>query len=119
MDVAALLVELYDRIPPLARRAVEGLDPRLLIARPGPGANTVGWLIWHLARIQDHHVAELLEADQVWLGGAWAAKFGLDPDPSNTGYGHSVDDVASVRPESVDALVSYLDAVSARTRSFL
>jgi len=119
MDVAALLVELYDRIPPLARRAVDGLDPRLLTARPGPGANTVGWLIWHLARVQDHHLAEVSGVDQGWVGNGWAARFGLDPDPSNTGYGHSTEQVASVRPEGADALVSYLDAVSVQTRSFL
>jgi uncharacterized damage-inducible protein DinB len=119
MDVAALLVEIYDRVPGLVRGAVDGLDAELLRARPSPKANSVGWLIWHLARIQDHHVAEVLEVDQVWVEGSWAAAVGLEPDPSNTGYGHSAEDVDTVRPESAAALVEYLDAVSARTRSFL
>ena len=119
MDVAALLVEMYDRIPALARGAVDGLDAQLLTRRPAPGANPVGWLVWHLARVQDHHVAELVPTDQIWVGGGWAARFGLDPDPSNTGYGHSTDDVATVHPESADALTGYLDAVGDRTRAFL
>lgn len=120
MDVAALLVEMYDRVPPLARRAVEGLDGELLVRRPRPGANTVAWLIWHLARVQDHHIAALLGADQVWVGeGAWARRFGLPADPSNTGYGHGSDEVESVRPDTPDVLLEYLDAVSARTRPFL
>ena len=91
MDVAALLVELYGRIPPLVREAVDGLDDKQLSERPAPGANSIAWLVWHLTRIQDHHVAELLEAGQLWVDGGWAERFGLDPDPQNHGYGHSAE----------------------------
>jgi hypothetical protein len=119
MDVASLLLEMYGRIPELAQHAVGGVDLDRLIEPPSPGANTMAWLIWHLARVQDHHVAELLATDQVWVGGDWARRFGLDPDPSNTGYGHSAADVAAVRPEAPDVLLEYLDAVYARTRPML
>lgn len=119
MDVAALLLELFGRIPPLARDAVRGLDREQLAARPEPGANPIGWLVWHLARVQDHHVAEILDVPQVWTEGEWAGRFGLEPDPDNTGYGHSGDDVAAVRPDGPDALTGYLDAVDRRTRSML
>jgi hypothetical protein len=75
--------------------------------------------VWHLARVQDHHVGELLEAPQVWESGDWAGRFGLTPDPQNIGYGHSAADVATVRPESAEVVLAYLDAVDARTRSML
>jgi hypothetical protein len=119
VDVAPLLLELYGRIPPLARYAVSGLDGEQLTRAPAPGANPIGWLVWHLTRVQDDHVAELLEADQLWESGDWAQRFGLDPDPSNTGYGHTADDVQAVRPESSEALLEYLDAVSQRTNARL
>ncbi|HEX2023391.1 MAG TPA: DinB family protein [Acidimicrobiales bacterium] len=119
MDVSGLLLELYGRIPPLARHAVEGLDVEQLTARPGPRANTIAWLIWHLTRVQDDHVAEILGADQLWAHGDWARRLGLDPDPSNTGYGHSVEEVATVRPERPEVLLEYLDAVDARTGEML
>jgi uncharacterized damage-inducible protein DinB len=119
VDVSTLLLELYGRIPPLARHAVEGLDVERLTERPGPGANTLAWLIWHLARVQDDHVAEILEVDQLWAHGDWARQLGLQPDPSNTGYGHSVEEVATVRPERPEVLLEYLDAVDARTREML
>ena len=117
--MASLLIELYDRVPPLARQAVEGLDADRLNRAPSTGANPIGWLVWHLARVQDHHVAELLDADQLWVAGDWAGRFGLDADPSNTGYGHSAAEVAAVRPERPEALLAYLDAVAARTRVML
>jgi hypothetical protein len=119
MDVAPLLLELYGRIPPLARRAVEGVDPDRLTERPAPGANTIAWLIWHVGRVQDHHVAEILDTGQLWVGGDWARRFGLEPDPSDTGYGHSADEVAAVRPDGAPVLLEYVDAVSTRTRSML
>ncbi len=119
MDVSSLLLELYGRIPPLARDAVSGLDLDQLATRPAAGANPIAWLVWHLARIQDHHTAQLLEVEQIWVGGEWARRFGLDPDPSNTGFGHSPADVALVRPERPEVLLEYLDAVDRRTRTML
>jgi hypothetical protein len=119
MDVAALLIELYGRIPPLAQAAVLGLDAADLVWSPGPGANTIGWLVWHAARVQDDHIAEVLGADQVWATGDWAARTGLAPDPSNTGWGHGPDDVRAVRPDGPDVLVDYLAAVGERTAPLL
>lgn len=119
MDVAALFLELFGRIPPLARDAIDGVDLATLTKSPSPGANTIAWLIWHSARVQDHHVAELLDGDQIWSSGDWARSFGLDPDPSNTGYGHTPPDVVAVRPERPEVLLEYLDEVDRRTRTML
>ena len=69
--------------------------------------------------MQDHHIAELIDQPQLWVEGEWAARFGLDPDPTNTGYGHSPAQVAAVRPESTAVLLDYLDVVDRRTRGFL
>ena len=117
--MASLLLELYDRIPPLARAAVEGVELDRLTELPVPGANTIAWLVWHLSRVQDAHVAEILDTDQLWVGGTWARQFGLDPDPSNTGYGHSAEEVRTIRPERAEVLLEYLDAVDGRTREML
>ncbi len=114
-----MYLELYGRIPPLARDAVEGLTPAQLTEAPRPGANTIAWLIWHLARVQDHHVAELLDGAQLWATGDWAGHFGLEADPANTGYGHTASEVATVRPDAGQVLLDYLDAVSERSRRLL
>ncbi|WP_433538023.1 mycothiol transferase [Micromonospora sp. CA-249363] len=119
MDVSDLLIETYDRLPDLVRAAVDGLTPEQLRWAPGEGANSVGWLVWHLTRVQDHHVADLLDAEQIWTSGDWAGRFGLVADPHDTGYGHTPTQVAGVRPESAQALIDYYGAVSTRTRSFL
>lgn len=119
MDSASLLVELYGRFPPLAHHAIEGLSREELVTQPAPGANTIAWLVWHVARVQDHHVSEILETRQVWMEGTWAERFGLDPDPSNTGYGHAPADVRAVAPVLPRDPEDYLGAVQERTVPWL
>ncbi len=119
MEVNALLLDLYGRIPPLAREAVEGLSVDRLIAQPAPGTNTIAWLVWHLTRIQDYYVSDYMAIDQVWVGSDWAVRFGLEADPSDHGYGHTETDMLSVRPERPDVLIEYLDAVDQRVCSYL
>jgi hypothetical protein len=119
MDIAGLLLDIYGRVLPLAQDAVDGLDAGELATQPAPGANSIAWLIWHLARVQDHHVSELLDTTQLWESGDWAERFGLDGDPSDTGYGHTVEEMDRVRPDGPDALLDYLTAVDQRTREML
>jgi hypothetical protein len=109
------LTEAFSRLPDLVRRASDGLTAEQLAWAPAPGANTIGWLIWHLTRIQDHHVAEAIGAGQIWVSGSWAGDIGMTADPNNTGYAHSRGDVAAIRPSSATSLIGYYDAVSART----
>ena len=114
-----LLLDGYDRIAQSVPEVLDGLGTDDAAWRPDEGSNSVGWLVWHLTRVQDSHVAEAWDVEQLWSTGEWAARFGLDPDPQNTGYGHTPDDVARVRPEDAAALVDYFDAVDARTRGYL
>jgi uncharacterized damage-inducible protein DinB len=119
VDVAALLVELYGRIPPLAEEAVAGLPADRLSQPPGPGRNTIAWLVWHLARVEDAHVGELVGEEQLWVTGDWAQRMGLAPDAYDTGYAHAPEQVAAIRPPDGAVLLDYLAAVSARTEAML
>lgn len=119
MDVREVLGDLFGRVDEHVEEILDGLDPANLTKQPATGTNPIGWLMWHIARGEDAQIADLLGDDQLWASGPWAARFGLDPDPGNNGYGHSAADVAAVRPDSVDALRDYARAVRARTDEFL
>ena len=119
MDERELLEDLLSRVHDNVHRTSEGLTPEDLLGEPGPGSNPIGWLLWHLSRVQDAQMAALLQQDQVWTEPGWAERFGLDADPRDVGYGHTVEQVAQVRPESVAALTEYYDAVEERTLEFL
>jgi hypothetical protein len=119
MDARAVLQDLFGRIPEVVHGVVEGLDHEDLVTAPEPGSNPVGWLVWHLARVEDAQVADVAGTEQEWVTGGWSARFGLEPDPDNHGYGHSPEQVAAVRPESVETLLGYFDAAHERTVEFL
>lgn len=119
MQINELLAELFGRVTEHVHGIVADLDVDQLLEVPEPGANPIGWLIWHLTRVADMHVAEIIDQDQLWMEDGWAARFGLEPEPYNMGYGHTPAQVAEVRPESAQALVDYYDAVEARTAALL
>ena len=118
MDTTQLLEEAFGRIGGVVHDAVEGLSEEELQFRVDPGANHIAWLVWHLARVQDDHVAAVAGTDQVWTSEGWAERFGLPLAVSDTGYGHRPDQVAEVRAEG-PLLVAYYDAVEAATLRFV
>jgi hypothetical protein len=111
MRTADVLLDAFGRIREEVHEAVDGLSATELAFRVDPEANTVAWLVWHLTRIQDDHVADAFGSEQVWRTGGWMERFALPFSPRATGFGHSSDDVAAVRVESPDLLTGYYDAV--------
>ena len=114
-----VLTYAYEQVEETFTSTVEGLDPDDLARRVQPGANPIGWLAWHLLRVQDDHVAEVAGTEQVWTAEGWAGRFGLPVADTATGYGMSDDEVDAVRVPSADLLLGYSRAVHARSAEFL
>ena len=119
VTVNELLVDALGRVQESVHEVVDGLGEDDLAFRPEGRGNSIGWLVWHLTRVQDDHVADVAGREQVWTEQDWVSRFGLDLDPAATGYGFSDDDVDLVRVPSVEVLLGYSDAVHARTAEFL
>jgi hypothetical protein len=119
MDINDLLIEEFERVRSTTHHVVDGLSADVLAYRPSPEANSIAWLIWHLTRIQDDHVADVAGREQVWTAAGWMDRFGLPFPPGATGYGHRPDEVAGVTVESGELLLGYHDAVHAATIRYL
>jgi uncharacterized damage-inducible protein DinB len=115
MTSANLLADAFSRVRETVSEAVMGLTPEQLAFRPYPEGNSIAWLIWHLTRIQDDHVAGITQAEQVWQSGEWAPRFGLAPGSMEHGYGHSSEQVAAIKVDSAEVLTAYYDAVHEQT----
>jgi hypothetical protein len=118
MTSAELLVDAVGRIRGVVHRVVDGLTTEQLAFRLDPETNSIAWLVWHLTRIQDDHVAGVAGAEQVWTSQGWVERFGLPFDPRDTGYGHRADEVAAVRVAG-ELLVGYYDAVHEQTARYV
>jgi len=117
-SVADVLVDTFDRIGDDVVALVEPMSDADLVRRVAPGANTVGWLVWHLLRVQDDHVADAAGTEQVWFSGGWIERFDLPFEAGATGYGQTPDEVAAVRP-TAELLTGYAREVTAATRMFV
>lgn len=117
MTSADLLVDAFGRIREVVHDTVSGLSVEQLTFRPGDDGNSIGWLIWHLTRIQDDHIADAAGLTQVWNDG-WADRFGLPFSRNATGYGQTSTEVAAVRAPA-DLLAGYHDAVHQQTVGFV
>lgn len=95
--VTDVLLDALGRVDESVGAVLDDLGDDELVSRPAPRANTVAWLVWHLTRVMDDHLAEAFDRDQVWLAEGWAGRFGLPFRDGATGYGQSVEDVARVQ----------------------
>ncbi|MCW2753409.1 MAG: hypothetical protein JWQ32_820 [Marmoricola sp.] len=97
MEIDGVLADAIGRVRDAVPEVLDGLDEDDLAWRPDPEANSIGWLIWHLTRVADDHVAEVAGVEQVWTSAGWFERFGLPFAPQVHGYGHTPADVAEVR----------------------
>lgn len=114
-----LLVDAFGRIRETVHEVVDGLSPDELAVRLDDGANSIAWLVWHLTRIQDDHIAEAAGLDEVWIAQDWSARFELPFPRRATGYGHSPKDVAALGGVPAELLAGYHDAVHDQTVAFI
>jgi len=124
-DAAAaqeLLRDSFTRLIEHVEGLTDGLTDEVACYRPTPQANSIAWLIWHSARVQDVQICDiagtLSSPGDVWTRDGWVDRFGLDLRRDDTGYGHSPDGVAKVRASS-ELLAGYYRAVHEMTLEFV
>jgi hypothetical protein len=117
MTSAGLLVDAFGRIRETVTDTVYGLNHAQLAYRVTADANPVSWLVWHLTRVQDDHVADAFGVPQVWSAQGWAERFGLPASSTEIGYGHSSAQVAAVGGAitSAELLTDYHEATYEQT----
>jgi uncharacterized damage-inducible protein DinB len=114
-----LLSDAFGRIRDVVHRVIDGLTVDDLANRVDDDANSIAWLLWHLTRVQDDHIAEVAGGEQLWTSDGWADRFGLPFSADETGYGQSSSDVGEVNGVSGELLTGYHDAVHERTIRFV
>jgi hypothetical protein len=118
MNSIDVLKDAFERIRDSVHPAANGLTPEELAYRPSGESNSIAWLIWHLTRIQDDHIAGVDDGRQLWITDGWVDRFALPLDPADTGYGHDSDTVALVTAPA-PLLLDYYEAVHHRTLRFV
>jgi len=116
--VRELLRDAFTRLIEHVDELTDGLTDEQANYRPSPDANSIAWLIWHSARVQDIQLAPIAGIEQVWTQDGWVDRFGLDLPRNDSGYGHGPDEVAKVRA-SPELLAGYYQALHKVTLEFV
>ena len=114
-----LLVDGYERVPEFLENVLKGLTQDELNWQPRHDCNSIGWLVWHLARQQDDQIASLMGEEQLWLKDKWYAKFNRQPDPKDVGFGHTPEQVAAFKSPEAQTLLDYNHAVVERSKKYI
>jgi len=75
--------------------------------------------VWHLTRVQDGQIADLMGEADLWTRDGWHRKFDRPPDHDDSGYGHTPAEVSAFKSPSAKVQLDYLRAVTARTKHYL
>jgi len=114
-----LIVDGFERLPDLVEEALAGVRAADLDWHPQPGCNPLGWTVWHLTRVQDGQIADLMGEPDLWTRDGWHRKFDRPADHEDSGYGHTAAQVRAFRSPSAKVQVDYLRVVTKRTKHYL
>ena len=83
--------------------ALGDLTPEELMWRAGPEANPIGWILWHMTRVEDMWFQFFIQRQtEIWELDGWNEKFGLP-----------------TRAYDLSEMLNYGEAVRAATLSYL
>jgi hypothetical protein len=119
MNWQQLLTNIFERIEQMLTKSMEGLEESDLNEQPKPDCNSIGWLVWHLTRVQDRSISAIAKEEQLWLKDGWYTKFNRNADPDDFGLGHDVDDLKAFDSPDAEILLGYHNAVQERTKRYL
>ena len=118
MEWKDLLTESYNQAFQTLEKTLEGLSLEDLHWQPHPDCNSIGWTAWHLTRAHDGLISSIIGQEELWIQDGWHAKFGRPPDPEDSGYGHSPEQVAAFKTPDAETLLDYHRAVLERSQRY-
>ncbi len=99
-------------------RTLDGLTKEELSWHPRPDANSIGLILFHMARSEDTFVnARIQGKATVWESGKWYQK--LNKAINDTGAHYTPEQVAAFVVPDMKDLQAYVDAVRKQTMDYL
>ena len=118
MTLDEFIADALAREQELLLEAVQDLTPEELGWRAGPEANPIGWILWHMIRVEDMWFQFFVQRKtEIWERDGWNETFGL-PTRDN-GFGHTQEQVADFPILDLQALLRYGGAVRQATLEYL
>ncbi len=119
MDCKEIFINGLEDILGEMEHILSGLTNEDLSWQPRPDCNSIGWLAWHLTRVEDDHIAYIMDKEQLWTKEGWHEKFDRPADAKDRGFGHTPEQVANFKCPDVQTFLDYHKAVFERAKNYL
>jgi hypothetical protein len=119
MEYQQFILDIYIRLKDEFGLVLKEITIEELNYQPAPQSNSIGWLLWHTIRSQDRLNADLFGEEQLWISQKWYVKFNREPNPKETGNGHTAQQAAAFRAPDVQIYLDYYQAVFERTKKYI
>ena len=118
MTLNEFIVDALDKENGFLMEALDGLGPDELAWQPGADANSIGWILWHMVRVEDMWIQFFAQFQtELWETEGWHEKFGL-PTRDN-GFGHTPEQVNNFPGVDLGQFLQYRASVRQATLAYL
>ena len=99
-------------------RVLDGLNQQELSWRPACSCNSIGLILFHMARFEDTFVQVRLQGKpEVWIAEKWHQK--LNKAEADVGAHYTADQVNAFQVPELKNTIAYFDVVRTRTQCYL
>lgn len=117
MDITQFIAMSLAQVQIRLLASCDGLTQPQVVWRPTPHSNNIGFILWHVARVEDSRISSFQgSGPDLWEAQAWYERFDQPVDAPDPG------DRVGLRALAVpplDTLVGYLKAAHQQTERFL
>ena len=102
----------------LLSEIISSLSEDDLYWQPGSESNSIGWTIWHIARVEDMWIQFFSKREiEKWESEGWHTIFNLPT--RQTGFRHTPDQISSFPHININTLMEYRKSVRSSTTEFI
>lgn len=113
MKATELMVSMFTDMHRALLAEAEPLSQEQLTHRPAENVNSIAFVLWHYARIEDNLIhSQVAGVQSIWDSEKWYERFGLDAEAS--GMGFADEQVGDFKPAK-EVLLEYCSAVWSAT----
>jgi hypothetical protein len=114
MELKDFIGRALDALQQQYYRVLEGLTD----AEPCPNANSIGFIFWHVTRVEDRLVVHFAQGKpEVYIRDGWHQRWGITSE--TTGLEYPPEQVANFPIPELAEMQTYFEAVRKETRTYL
>ncbi len=118
MEAKEMITLSLDQAQEYLDMALDGLTQEEAAWSPGPESNSIAFIFWHIARVEDFFVNRVIQRlGEVYSADGWVDKLGTPA--KGTGFQYTLEQLRDWPVPKIEVLREYAGSVRGKTLSFI